>query len=42
MKALLLIENDRAAEIIKFYLKPLGFEAVRYRNPSRPSTTSRR
>ena len=33
MKALLLIENDRAAEIIKFYLKPLGFEAVRYRNP---------
>lgn len=33
MKALLLIENDRAAEIIKFYLKPLGFEAIRYRNP---------
>jgi hypothetical protein len=33
MKALLLIEDDATAEIAKFYLKPLGFEAVRYRNP---------
>lgn len=33
MKALLLIENDKTADIAKFYLKPLGFEAVRYRNP---------
>ncbi len=33
MKALLLIENDSVADIARFYLKPLGFEAVRYRNP---------
>lgn len=33
MKALLLIENDRIADIARFYLKPLGFEAIRYRNP---------
>ncbi len=33
MKALLIIENDRIADIARFYLRPLGFEAVRYRNP---------
>ncbi|MGO8694483.1 MAG: PilZ domain-containing protein [Rectinemataceae bacterium] len=33
MKALLLIENDRIADIARFYLRPLGFEAVRYRSP---------
>lgn len=33
MKALFLIEDDRIADIAKFYLKPLGFEAIRYRNP---------
>jgi methylmalonyl-CoA mutase cobalamin-binding subunit len=33
MKALLLVENDRIADIARFYLRPLGFEAVRYRNP---------
>jgi hypothetical protein len=33
MKALLLIESDRIADIARFYLKPLGFEAIRYRNP---------
>lgn len=33
MKALLLVENDRIAEIIRFYLRPLGFEVLRYRNP---------
>ncbi len=33
MKALLLVESDRVAEIIRFYLRPLGFEAIRYRNP---------
>jgi hypothetical protein len=33
MKALLLIESDRIAEIARFYLRPLGFETVRYRNP---------
>ncbi len=33
MKALLLIENDSAADIVRFYLKRLGFESIRYRNP---------
>jgi hypothetical protein len=33
MKALLLIESDRIADIASFYLRPLGFEAIRYRNP---------
>jgi hypothetical protein len=33
MKALLLIESDRVADIARFYLKPLGFEAIHYRNP---------
>jgi hypothetical protein len=33
MKALFLIESDRIADIARFYLKPLGFEAIRYRNP---------
>ena len=33
MKALLLIESDRIADIVRFYLRPLGFETVRYRNP---------
>jgi len=33
MKALLIIESDRIADIARFYMKPLGFEAMRYRNP---------
>jgi len=33
MKALLVIESDRIADIARFYLRPLGFEVVRYRNP---------
>jgi hypothetical protein len=33
MKALLLIESDRIAELARFYLRPLGFETIRYRNP---------
>jgi hypothetical protein len=33
MKALFLIESDRIADIAGFYLKPLGFETIRYRNP---------
>jgi hypothetical protein len=33
MKALLLIDDDKAADIAKFYLKPIGFEPIRYRNP---------
>jgi len=35
MKALFLIDNDRIADIARFYLKPLGFETVRYRNPAK-------
>ena len=33
MKALLVIESDRIADIARFYLRPLGFETIRYRNP---------
>ena len=33
MKALLVIESDRIADIARFYLRPLGFETLRYRNP---------
>jgi hypothetical protein len=33
MKALLIIESDRIAAIARFYLQPLGFETIRYRNP---------
>jgi hypothetical protein len=33
MKALLIIESDRIAELARFYLRPLGFETIRYRNP---------
>lgn len=33
MKALLLIESDRIADIARFYLRPLGFDTIRYRNP---------
>lgn len=33
MKALLLIESDRIADIARFYLRPLGFDVIRYRNP---------
>ena len=33
MKALLLVESDRVADLVRFYLRPLGFETIRYRNP---------
>ena len=33
MKALLLVDDDRIADIARFYLRPLGFEAIRYRDP---------
>lgn len=33
MKALLLVESDRVADLAKFYLRPLGVETIRYRNP---------
>ena len=33
MKALLLVESDHIADIARFYLRPLGFETIRYRNP---------
>jgi hypothetical protein len=33
MKALLLIENDKVADLATVLIEPLGFEAMRYRNP---------
>jgi hypothetical protein len=33
MKALLIVDSDRISDIARFYLKPLGFEVIRYRNP---------
>ncbi len=33
MRALLLVETDRVADIARFYMRPLGFETIRYRNP---------
>lgn len=33
MKALLVVEDDAIADIIRFYLRPLGFDVLRYRNP---------
>jgi CheY-like chemotaxis protein len=33
MKALLIVEDDAIADIIRFYLRPLGFDVLRYRNP---------
>ncbi len=33
MKALLIVEDDTIADITRFYLKPLGFDVLRYRNP---------
>jgi hypothetical protein len=33
MKALLIVEDDAIANIVRFYLRPLGFDILRYRNP---------
>ncbi|TFG84877.1 MAG: PilZ domain-containing protein [Spirochaetales bacterium] len=33
MKALLIVENDDIAKLAGFYLKPLGFDVIRYRDP---------
>jgi CheY-like chemotaxis protein len=33
MKVLLVVDDDRVSELLRFYLRPLGFEIVRYRNP---------
>jgi len=33
MKALLLVESDRVADIASFYLRPMGFDVLRYRSP---------
>jgi hypothetical protein len=33
MKALLVVDSDRISDLARFYLKPLGFEVIRYRNP---------
>ncbi|HSV55900.1 MAG TPA: hypothetical protein VLH39_02185 [Magnetospirillaceae bacterium] len=33
MKALLIVEDDAVADVFRFYLRPLGFDLIRYRNP---------
>lgn len=33
MKALLVVDSDAAFKLVSFYLKPLGFELIRYRSP---------
>ncbi|MFA6507303.1 MAG: PilZ domain-containing protein [Treponemataceae bacterium] len=33
MKALLVVDADAAYKLVSFYLKPLGFELIRYRSP---------
>lgn len=33
MKALLIVENDEVAKLAAFYLRPLGLDAMRYRDP---------
>jgi hypothetical protein len=33
MKALLVVASDKAYKLVAFYLKPLGFELIRYRLP---------
>lgn len=33
MKALLIVEDDAIADIVKFYIHPLGLDIIRYRDP---------
>lgn len=33
MKALVIVEDDSVAEIVKYYLKPLGLDIIHYRDP---------
>jgi len=33
MKALVIVEDDSVAEIVKYYLKPLGLDVIHYRDP---------
>jgi len=33
MKALLVVDSDAVFKLVSFYLKPLGFELIRYRSP---------
>jgi len=33
MKALLVVEDDAIAEIVRFYIQPLGLDVIRYRDP---------
>ncbi len=33
MKALLCIASDRIADLTSYYLRPLGFDVIRYKNP---------
>ncbi|OHE60410.1 MAG: pilus assembly protein PilZ [Treponema sp. GWB1_62_6] len=35
MKALLVVGSDAAFRLLAFYLKPLGFELIRYRQPTK-------
>jgi hypothetical protein len=33
MKALLVVEDDAIADIVRFYIQPLGLDVIRYRDP---------
>jgi hypothetical protein len=33
MKALLAIASDRLSDLVTYYLRPLGFDVIRYKNP---------
>lgn len=33
MKALLVVEDDAVADVVRFYLEPLGLDIIRYRDP---------
>lgn len=33
MKALIVVEDDAVADIVRFYLQPLGLDVIRYRDP---------
>ncbi|MBN2874657.1 MAG: PilZ domain-containing protein, partial [Spirochaetales bacterium] len=33
MKALLVVEDDSVAEIVQYYLQPLGLDVIRYHDP---------
>jgi CheY-like chemotaxis protein len=33
MKALIVVEDDAVADVVRFYLQPLGLDVIRYRDP---------